>query len=61
MSWEVWAGSDGHQHVVPKDDMRPHRHSIDCWCRPIHDMEDGSVMIHHAMDEREKAERATKQ
>jgi len=41
--------------------MRPHRHSINCWCRPIHDREDGNVIIHNAMDEREIAEKASRQ
>jgi len=61
MTWEVWPGFDGKQHVIPKADMRPHRHSVDCWCRPMLDEEDPAVMVHNAMDEREKAEEAVKQ
>jgi hypothetical protein len=61
MTWEVWAASDGNQHVVPKGDMRPHRHSIDCWCRPKLDDEDATITVYNSMDEREKAERAVKQ
>lgn len=61
MTWQIWTGSDGHQHVVPKDDMRPHRHSIDCWCRPKPDHEAEHVIVHNSMDEREIGERAVKQ
>jgi len=58
--WQIWQGNDGRRHVVPKDDMRPHRHSIDCWCRPTPDCEDAAILIHNAMDGREAAERAVK-
>ena len=61
MTWEIWPAPDGNRHVVPKADMRPHRHSVDCWCRPTLDEEDSAVVVHNAMDEREKAERAVKQ
>ena len=53
MSWQVITGADRLQHVVPERDMRPHRHSIDCWCRPS---EDEGVVVHNAMDERERYE-----
>lgn len=56
MTWSVIAGRDNRQHVVPNDDMRKHRHSIDCWCRPMIDTEDEGVMIHNAMDRREQFE-----
>jgi hypothetical protein len=49
-------GSDSRKHVVPKEDMRPHRNSIDCWCHPKVDDEDPFVIIHNSMDERERYE-----
>jgi hypothetical protein len=61
LSWGIYVGQDQMKHVVPVEDMRPHRHSINCWCRPIHDQIDGAVIVHNAMDEREKAEEAVKQ
>lgn len=46
-------------HVVPVDDLRPHELSPTCWCCPSKDDasdEDGTVYVHHALDEREKYE-----
>jgi hypothetical protein len=46
-------------HVVPVDDLRPHELSPTCWCCPSRDDasdEDGTVYVHHALDEREKYE-----
>jgi len=56
MTWAVIAGSDSRKHVVPNEDLRPHRHSINCWCRPKVDDEDPFVLIHNAMDELERFE-----
>jgi len=40
-------------HCVPMDDLRDHRPTVMCWCRPVWD--DG-VWAHNAMDERERYE-----
>lgn len=40
-------------HIIPINDYREHVESMDCWCRPSHD--DG-VVIHNAMDGRERFE-----
>jgi len=41
------------QHVVPINDLKEHEQSEDCWCEPV---VDGGVVIHNAIDEREKYE-----
>jgi len=41
------------QHVVLVDDLREHE-PASCWCSPT---EDDGVVLHHALDEREKFER----
>jgi hypothetical protein len=42
-------------HVLPINDARPHRESVDCECRP---RVEGRVCIHNSWDGREIAERA---
>jgi len=37
-------------HVYPLSDLRDHRLSADCWCKP--ELDEG-VVIHNAMDRRE--------
>lgn len=47
-------------HVMPVGDLREHRDSIDCWCRPTRDDEEPRVVIHNAMDQRETYEKGRK-
>lgn len=46
----------GDQHVVPLMDLRPHISSRRCWCHPDEDALIPCLVIHHAMDGREKHE-----
>jgi len=41
-------------HIIPTNDLREHSTDIHCWCRPVED--DEGVIVHNAMDEREKYE-----
>lgn len=43
-------------HVVPVNDLKEHEPHDDCWCGPETD-ENSGVIVHAAMDEREKFER----
>lgn len=43
-------------HVTPVDDLREHVESRTCWCRPVEDSDEPSVVIHNAMDGREAYE-----
>lgn len=38
-------------HVLPINDLKPHRDHRDCWCDPV-EKEDG-VWVHNSMDRRE--------
>ena len=44
-------------HIVPINDWREHEPSCQCWCRPVPDEVDERVMLHNAMDQRDKLER----
>lgn len=44
-------------HVVPLGDFRQHELSRACWCHPKPDEQVPEVMIHNAMDQRERLER----
>lgn len=50
----------GDIHVVPVNDLREHDQEATCWCRPMRDAEEASVMIHNAMDQRETYEQGRK-
>lgn len=39
-------------HVVPLNDLRDHVADMSCWCDPAVS-EDGMVVTHHSMDQRE--------
>ena len=45
-----------HVHVTPIDDLREHVYFPYCWCHPTPDVENPSVVVHHAMDGREAYE-----
>lgn len=46
--------ADNDVHVVPLNDYREHECSRNCWCCPSAD--DDGVVVHHAMDGRERYE-----
>lgn len=41
-------------HIVPVNDWREHEPSCVCWCHPQPDEIDERVMLHNAMDQRDK-------
>jgi hypothetical protein len=43
-------------HVIPRDDLRDHEDSADCWCKPQEDDETPGLFIHNSLDGREKYE-----
>jgi len=43
-------------HVVPLNDLREHVAQINCWCHPTPDDAEPQVILHHALDQREKYE-----
>jgi hypothetical protein len=47
---------DGNLHVTPEGDLREHVLSLSCWCRPTPCEEDSQLIVHHAMDQRERYE-----
>jgi hypothetical protein len=44
-------------HVIPNNDLREHMEASDCWCLP---KDDGQIVIHNSLDERELYERGEK-
>ncbi len=52
--WEVKEDLDAQVHVVPLEDLREHVPQ-DCWCCPT--IDEDNIVIHNALDEREKFER----
>ena len=51
MTWTAYADP---LEVAPNDDLMPHLAGPGCWCKPKWDED---VLVHNAMDEREKYER----
>jgi hypothetical protein len=43
-------------HVLPVDDLREHRASVECWCHPTPHEDEPKVILHHSMDLREQYE-----
>jgi hypothetical protein len=41
-------------HIIPLGDWRDHEASCACWCRPKPHDDDPEVMLHNAMDQRDK-------
>lgn len=57
MSWLLYpADQAGDFHVTPHCDLRPHLLAMCCWCRPERDSEEPSVVMHNALDQRERYE-----
>lgn len=52
-----WREAMGLVHVTPVDDLREHDASLDCWCKPVADGEEPSVIVHNSLDGREAFER----
>lgn len=44
-------------HVTPVNDLREHivDPDVECWCKPAYE-EDGQLVIHNALDQRERYE-----
>lgn len=53
--WRVQPNGDEF-HVVPVDDIRPHRLDDKCPCQPVHAASHHVVVIHAAWDRREVLE-----
>jgi hypothetical protein len=48
-------------HVIPINDLKDHDESEDCWCSPdVQYVGVGTIVTHHAMDERESYEQGRK-
>lgn len=47
-------------HVLPINDLREHKQSAACWCRPRRDEDEERVVIHNSMDQRETYEQGRK-
>lgn len=47
-------------HSVPINDVREHRMTPDCWCRPTQDEDYERLWHHHALDQRDTYERGRK-
>jgi hypothetical protein len=43
-------------HVIPLNDWREHEASRACWCAPSPDEDEPDILLHHAMDQRERYE-----
>lgn len=54
--WLVEQDEDGNKHVVPIKDEKEHDLDEQCWCRPRHDKDDKTVIIHRSKDRREDHE-----
>lgn len=50
----------GTYHVVPVGDLKEHKVSSDCWCKPVQDDEELNVWVHNSMDKRESHENGRK-
>lgn len=58
MKWGIYTSElDAFIHVAPLDDLRPHVLSTECWCRPLFDDEEDTLLNHNSMDGREAFER----
>ncbi len=51
--WQVIDSRDGEFHIVPTLDTREHLAEIDCWCCPLRDTDDKTLIIHNSADKRE--------
>lgn len=52
--WKVEKDEHGTR-VWPLDDLREHTMDERCWCKPF--LVDGTIVVHNAMDGRERFER----
>lgn len=56
LKWAVYEDTpEGLPHVIPLSDIKPHEHSLTCWCHPRVDVD---VIVHNSGDGREKLETA---
>lgn len=53
--WETVTLDDGDIHVLPVEDLREHE-APECWCCATRDADDETIVVHRALDQREKYE-----
>lgn len=46
-----YSGAISDFHVLPVNDLKPHRDRRDCWCLPVE--KEPGVWVHNSMDRRE--------
>ena len=49
-----WQAQNNPPEVTPINDLREHIPGVDCWCQPFMDED---VIVHNALDGRERFER----
>jgi hypothetical protein len=48
---------DAQFHVLPVNDLREHDETLECWCKPeIQEDEGATIVVHNSMDGRGKYE-----
>lgn len=47
----TYSGPISDFHVLPVNDLKPHRDSRDCWCNP--EERELGLLVHNSMDRRE--------
>lgn len=47
-------------HTMPEGDLREHKESRDCWCKPRQHDDEPTVWIHNSLDGRESYEQGRK-
>jgi hypothetical protein len=50
--WVAEEECDDNAHIIPLDDLYPHKLSKDCWCHPQEDDEHPELLVHQAADGR---------
>jgi hypothetical protein len=48
-------------HVIPMRDLRDHLQGSDCWCNPKPSPNESRIVVHNALDGREKYETGERQ
>lgn len=57
-AWAVYPGDEKVLcHVIPVADFREHELTGACWCHPRPSEDDDCVLLHNAMDQRDRLER----
>jgi hypothetical protein len=64
LGWALFTPIGGHSdiHSMPRNDLREHEFSEDCWCAPWFDLEAEEYIIYHnSLDDREAFEQGDRQ